>query len=240
MNPSVTVYFGAHIDDVFLGAFSHLAQNESGKKILVCTSDNMPSPIDYPNAYRDIKPSDYRIQLNREVRRVCAAANIDQYIELAIPDGKSLLNIESMAREIENILSAHRPTCVVFPTYEGGHIDHEILSLIVGRHHTIEEMLEYALYHKTDAHTYVHNTFPNGQHQLKLSPQILQKKKDALSLLHTKQADISYFNQPELESIRAYQLPDLANKPAEYLLYEHSQNTTYDELIQALQNAKII
>lgn len=241
MNRSVTVYFGAHIDDVFLGAFSHLAQNEGDKKILVCTTDNIPSPKDYPKAYQYVSPSSYRAQLDQEIDALCAMTNIDQYIELTIPDGKTLLHIDKLSHEIKTLLSEHDPSRIVFPTYEGGHIDHEILSVVLGiGQRFMRDMLEYALYHKEGADTYVHNTFLNGESQLHLSQPVLQKKREALALLHTKQADISYFLHPELESVRPYQRPNLTEKPTPYLLYEHSQHTTHRELIAALQAANII
>ncbi len=240
MKTDVTVYFGAHIDDVFLGAFSDLWACK-GTKVLVCTTDNLPSPDRYPAAYRHIPYPVHAQILSDEIKQVCTAANITKYIQFDVPDGESIDHIDRLIHQLNEVFLTFDPARIVFPTYEGGHLDHEVLSVILGTYTGFhKKRTEYALYHKTDPQTYVHNRFIAETPSTELSPSVLQHKRKILSLLHSKKTDIDYFTDSTIESLRSYIPPDFSKKPTPYLLYEHSQPISYEKVMSILSDADIL
>lgn len=241
MKHDTVLYLGAHIDDVLLGAFSEL-NKPAQDAYLVSTTDNMPSEEMYPMAYTFVPKAQYRAALSDETARLSKELGIREYIEFPVRDGQSLTHAGQIAKLLETIVHRIRPTRIVFPAYEGGHIDHEVLSVIVGEQfsYTAAVRVEYALYHKENG-VHVHNIFPGESHAtIQLSEEELLKKHHALSILHTKKNDIEYFLKETGESVRPLGPTDYTKRPTESILYEQSSGVRFETFLSELQRQHIL
>lgn len=234
---AVSVYIGAHIDDVIIGAFSHLT-NDPNRRIILNTTNNIPHPESYPAAYTDIPYNQYGDALHKEITQLQTLLDLDSIISLAIPDGESFFHIGSIRSNCNRLLEEIQPDTIYFPTYQGSHIDHEVVSAIVPSlsyvHDRSPHLFEYGLYHKCD-NAYIHNKIPDHPEAFKtLDPATLQQKQQALLTLRTKKADVKYFIDNPGESIRPFIPRDVSKKPVDSLLYEETHGITFDTFYQQI------
>lgn len=241
MKRDTVLYLGAHIDDVLLGAFSELNKPRQDA-YLICTTDNMPSEEAYPEAYKFVPKAQYRAALSDETTRLSKELSIREYLEFPVPDGESLARAGHIAALLETSTRRIRPSRIVFPAYEGGHIDHEVLAVIAGEQfpYPTAERLEYALYHKQDG-VHVHNIFPGHTQPLtQLTKEELLKKHHALSILRIKKNDIEYFLKETGESVRPLGQTDYTKRPGKNILYEQSSGIRFETFLSELKRQHIL
>jgi LmbE family N-acetylglucosaminyl deacetylase len=121
----------AHPDDetVALGArLGHFAQ-----ACIVHVTDGAPRNEQDSRALGFRNYKQYREVREGELRRALRMAGLEksEHISLQIPDQQASFNLPWLTREIQALISTHRPEVIFTHPYEGGHPDHDACAFAV-------------------------------------------------------------------------------------------------------------
>lgn len=233
----VSLYIGAHIDDILIGAFSQLS-TDSNTKIVLNTTNNQPDPTVYPDAYLDVSIESYPDVLKKDIQNVVQATGVETFVGFSVRDGDSFTVVDEIREKMNELLELYNPEKIIIPAYQGSHIDHEVIAALIPKLPYIQTaqplVFEYGLYHKEKG-AFVHNRIPDRPDSWKeLSPALLQKKKKTLQGLQTKAADTRHFMSDRGESICLLTTRDYLKQPVEELLYRDTHQISFQSFVQTV------
>ena len=158
----------AHPDDEIIGVGGQLS---SWPGRLLCVHATTGSPADGVDAIRAGFGSSeaYATARRRESECALAIAGLPPTCLLQLPfvDQSLAWRLNDLAGVVESLLQSTRPAAVITHAYEGGHPDHDAVSLAVAtalarwspEHGRLPRRIEFAGYHQGDAGELVTNRF---------------------------------------------------------------------------------
>ena len=229
----LTIYLTPHIDDIVIGAFSFI-HNDKDTKVLIHTTDDMPDSKFYPDAYKYYPVEGYKDILDQEKKILVESLAIKKSETLSIQDGNTFHKYDYLRTSLIKILKTYQPDRVIFPTLEGGNLDHELLSYAIrSLKHIFPKttlLYEYAVYHKR-GNDFIHNEFSYGsKNKMELNHEVLKEKISILKKLETKKADLQWFLNDKYESIRLLEDFDINIKPHSDLIYEQMSKVDFGQV----------
>lgn len=196
----------AHPDDEIIGCSSAIDQSKDRIQIAYAT-DGMPSPIDDPSYYAPNTQHEYgesyRLMRRKEALNALSALGVEDSSRvhfLDLPDSRLIDHFVDLIASIREMIQQMNPDLIITAAYEGGHIDHDILTAAIwystkGKDLTICETPLYSL----DATGRItHNMSTNRHHDWEscevFSSQVSTSKKSAFVAYDSQCGDLQYFS----------------------------------------------
>lgn len=119
----------AHPDDEALGLSGHLVGSDAH---VLFVTDGTPDPRIDPTPYEHRPYSDeYRAMRRAEAQRSLAIAGISSYGFLDLPCQEVSSHLDDLVFMIRDEIERIRPERVITHDYEGGNLDHDLVSIAV-------------------------------------------------------------------------------------------------------------
>jgi LmbE family N-acetylglucosaminyl deacetylase len=222
-----TLILVAHPDDELVICGGLMLMME--RAVVVFATDGAPRAEGFWRRYGSRQSyADIRRAEARQVHTLTGASTIflADFVPGGITDQELFLNLPQAIAATETIVSGVSPHCILAPSFEGGHPDHDavcFIASIVGRRCGLP-VWESPLYHRRADGSSVAQTFPalcGREIQWRPEGQCLQKK---LKMFHVYKSQVSVLQgfRPEVETFRAVSDYDFSRPPLPWKLnYEH-------------------
>lgn len=137
-DPKTMLVF-AHPDDETVGLGARLGR--FAQACIVHATDGAPRNEQDSHALGFRNYKDYRKAREGELRQALRMAGLEksERVSLQIPDQQASFNLPSLIRQMQALISTHRPEVIFTHPYEGGHPDHDACAFAV---HTAVGMVE--------------------------------------------------------------------------------------------------
>lgn len=212
----------AHLDDEIIGCSNaiHLLR----KRIHVAyATDGMPSPIEDPSYFHPHTNykygDDYKSMRQQEAVQalsILGVTNSSRLHFLDLPDSTLLKNIGLLKERILELLKFIKPDLIITASYEGGHIDHDVLTAVIW--HCTEgtniNICETPLYSLGES-GFINHNFPTDRHRIwnncvASSLRVMLAKRLAFQAYVSQEQDIRHFSPLATES---YFITNRGNSP---------------------------
>lgn len=227
------ILFVAHPDDEVIGA--SLALNLVEDLIIVHITDGAPKNM--ADALREgyLTKDEYASARRHEFYSSLyyIESFIPKCLQMRIPDQEASYNLVDITKNVMNIIQKYQPDILLTHAYEGGHPDHDAVSLAV--HSACKLILkagtrppnivEFALYHGSKGYMEVNRFIPMPVNEIEvaLSSDEISLKQKMLDCFKTQKNTLRYFH-PEKEMYRIAPLYNFYKPPHEGTLYYDNFN----------------
>lgn len=230
----------AHPDDESIACASLLLADPAGC-LVVHATDGAPRNPYYWEKHGFKSRESYRQARLAELTAALDLAGVPaaHRIRCEIADQDVMLEVETIASRLLEIIRDHGVTALFTHAYEGGHPDHDACAAAAARLAELVELFEFPLYHQAPGHYVAGHFIGAGGHEVELT-QAEQKRKVAMLRCFKSQISVMDRFESRIERFRPAPRYDFTQPPHPGTLYYETRPmgttfTRWRESIHALK-----